>query len=429
MRIMRHVDKLASCLLIIAYSSKYSSATGCGMPGRSRKSSPINAEDREIFNEGFRVDYLCRHLPVGGYRTCEDGKWSGSIPKCPELLNATGLSVRASSPTEVHFTWKHEMRVVGVQFALRRPGNVTIWPEIDVRGVGSLGPAFRENVRTGSHGDIKLVRITTRSPDVRYLEEKTELTLRTKNFVADCAVNAEGQWVQRYTNIEEPYLCIEQGWYGLYYINETIDDCSIPDTPLHAIMESTSRSGNTLSPVFSCVEGYRLKLSQHLPTCAENGDWTLYDYQPCEEVFCDKDDTNLEVVSLDQSATSGSRYAVGTKAFLSCSTVKDKRYVVCAKNGTWLPKTELCDALFFRAENLVIVLAVCLVLGVICMPITFFWLYRRAQPVSPATEIQIKQLDTSTRNVSRHAAANYSGYDGSSPDESAIYDYISYDAT
>ncbi|KAI1279266.1 hypothetical protein HDE_14088 [Halotydeus destructor] len=255
------------------------------------------------------------------------------------------------------------MKVVGFQFALRRPGNETFWPEIYVIGVNGLGATIRRNVRTGSSDDIRLVRVTNISPDVRYLEGLTEMTVTTKNYVADCTVNAEGQWVQLYTNIEEPYLCIVQDWYELYHIDETVDDCNIPDTPLHAVMESAFRSKNTLTPIFSCKEGYRLKPSQHSPTCAENGDWTLYDFQPCEEVFCDKDETDLQIVSLDRSATSGSRYPIGTKGFLSCSTVKEKRYVVCAENGAWLPKTELCDISFFRTENLVIGLAVCLVLG------------------------------------------------------------------
>ncbi|KAI1279267.1 hypothetical protein HDE_14086 [Halotydeus destructor] len=415
--------------MIIACDSKGSSATGCGMPGRSRKSLPINAGDREIFDEGFRVEYRCHHLPVGQtYRTCEDGKWSGSIPKCPELLNATGLSVRASPPTSVHFSWKNEMKVVGVQIAVRRPGNVTIWPEIDVEGVNGLGDTLKMNVRTGSSDDIRLVRIATTSPDVRFLEEVTDMTVTFNNSMADCTINTEGQWVQLHPSIEEPYLCIVPDWYGLYHIDETVDDCNIPDTPLHAVMESTFRSKNTLTPIFSCKEGYRLKPSQHSPTCAENGDWTFHDFQACEEVFCDKDDTDLEIFRLDQSATNGSRFPIGTKAFLSCSTSKDKRYVVCAENGAWLPKTELCDTSFFRTENLVIGLALCLVFVVICIPVTFFWLYRRAQPVSPATEIPMKQFDTSTRNVPRYATADYTEYVDSLQDESTIYEYISYDA-
>ncbi|KAI1279264.1 hypothetical protein HDE_14085 [Halotydeus destructor] len=429
MKIMRYVDKFTFFLMIIVHDSEGSSATGCGMPGRSRKSLPINAGDREIFDEGFRVEYRCQNLPLGDtYRTCEDSKWSGSIPKCPELLNATGLSVRASSPKSVHFSWQNEMKVVGVQIAVRRPGNVTIWPEIDVEGVNGLGDTLKMNVRTGSGDDIRLVRIANTSPDARYLEELTEITVRTKSYVAECTVNADGQWLQLDTNIEVPYLCIVQDWYGLYHIDETVDDCQTPDIPLHAIMESTFRSKNTQSPVFSCMEGYRLKPSQHSPTCAENGDWTLYDFQPCEEVFCDKEETDLKLVSLDRSATSGSRFPIGTKAFLSCSTPEDKRYVICAENGAWLPKTELCDTSFFRTENLVIGLAVCLVLVVICMPIAFFWLYRRVQHVSPVTEIPMEQFDTSTRNVPRYAAVNYTEHVDSLQNESANYEYIDYAA-
>ncbi|KAI1279262.1 hypothetical protein HDE_14083 [Halotydeus destructor] len=426
---MRYVHKIAF-LLIIAYTSKGSSATGCGMPGRSRKSIPTNVGDLETFDEGFSVEYRCRHLPVGlSDRTCKNGKWSGSIPKCPELLNATGLSVRASSPTRVHFSWKHEMKVAGVQFAVRRPGNVTVWPEIDVDGVNGLGDTLKLNVRSGGSDDIRLVRIATTSPDVRFLEELTELTVKTQNYMADCTVDAEGQWVQLYTNIEEPYLCIDHDWYGLYHINETVDDCDIPDTPLHAILESTYRSKNTLFPVFSCTKGYRLKPSRLSPSCAQNGEWTFHDFQACEEVSCDKDDTYLEIVSLDQSATNGSRFPIGTKAFLSCSTPKDKRYVVCSENGTWLPKTELCESSFFRTKNLVIGLAVCLVLVVICMPIAFFWLYRRVQHVSPVTEIPMTQIDTSTRNVPEYVTVNSPGYDDALQYGSANYEYIIYRAT
>ncbi|KAI1286475.1 hypothetical protein HDE_10878 [Halotydeus destructor] len=426
---MRGVDKFF--LLIIAYSSKGSSATGCGEPGRSRKSLAINVGDLQIFDEGSRVEYRCRHLPVGHVdRTCKDGRWSGSIPKCPELLDATGLSVRASSATSVCFTWKNKMKVVGVQFAVRRPVNATMWPNIDVTEINGLGSTSKMNVRSGGSDEIRLVRFTARSPDVRYLEELTEVTVNFKNHVADCTMNAVGQWVQLHTNIEGPYLCIVQDWFGLYHINETVDDCQTPDTPLHAILESTSRSKNTLFPVFSCIEGYRLKPTRQLLTCPENGDWTLYDFQPCEEVlFCDTEKTDLEIVSLDQSATSGSRFPIGTKAFLPCSTSKDKRYVICSETGTWLPETKLCDTSFFRVENLVIGLAVRLVFVVICMPIALYWLYRHLKSVSPVTEIPMKQFDASTRNVSGYDTAHHPEYDDSLQTEPANYECISLEAT
>ncbi|KAI1286473.1 hypothetical protein HDE_10877 [Halotydeus destructor] len=280
----------------------------------------------------------------------------------------------------------------------------------------------RINVKTSSDVKVKLFRITATSPDVLYFGELTETTIEISYYVADCAMNAEGQWFQLYSNIDGPYVCIVQDWYGLYHINETVDDCQTPDTPLHAILESTSRSENTLTPVFSCIEGYRLKPSRQSPTCEENGDWTMYDFQPCEEVFCDKDVTVLEVVSLDQPAASGSRFPIGTKAFLSCSTLIDKRYVVCAENGAWLPKTKPCETPFFRTDNLLIGLAVFIVLVII----GFFWLYRRTRNVSPVSAIPMKHFETSTRKVNQYA--NHSEYDDSLQDESANYESISYEA-
>ena len=58
----------------------------CGIPGRSKNSQIINAF-KHHYNEDDVVNYKCLYadaaLLIGPRnRTCKNGHWTGSIPKC-----------------------------------------------------------------------------------------------------------------------------------------------------------------------------------------------------------------------------------------------------------------------------------------------------------------------------------------------------------
>ncbi|KAI1279263.1 hypothetical protein HDE_14084 [Halotydeus destructor] len=279
-----------------------------------------------------------------------------------------------------------------------------------------MGSLIQVSITGVANDDLRIVSVSTGSPDFRYLDQYNKVILTTNNQVADCTLNAEGQLSQLGNNVVGPYLCIHEDLYGLYHIDETVDDCDTPDTPLNAMVESTYRSGKSAHANYSCVDGYRLKLSKSLqsPTCLENGDWTSYNYQPCEAIYCDKDKTDYVIVRFDQSAASGSRFPTGTKGFLSCSTSRDKRYVVCDRNGSWLPETALCETPFVNLKGLAIGLTVTLVVVVFGIPLIFYWLYRRTQEAPSAVEVPMEHFYTEPLRPNQHY-------------ESVNYDYIRYD--
>ncbi|KAI1286474.1 hypothetical protein HDE_10879 [Halotydeus destructor] len=426
---MRYFAKFVLFTLFLIYAINCSIDTSCGRPGHSRKGIPINAGGHEVFAEGYIVEYSCGNFTAFMVdRMCKGGKWSGSIPKCPKVLNVTGLSAEAVKPTRVVFTWKGEMRVVGLEFAVQRPSNQSVWPKIAVRGITGIGPYFGVRMAVADDEDILLVRVFAASPDVRFLDRRDELAVVTNNHLANCAANDEGSFSQLGTRIEGPYLCIVEGSCKLYGIDETIDDCQTPDTPLNAFVESTFKSEEAMHANYSCAHGYRLKmnLKQESPICPENGDWTSYDFQPCEKIMCDRDGTDFVIVSFDQPATSGSKFPIGTKGFLSCSTLQDKRHVVCAENGAWVPKTKLCATLLFRSDALVIGLMIGVLLLTVLTPVILCWLYRRARLVPTALDMRMKHLDASSGKNVRYIEPLYPDYEYTQ-NGSADYDYIDYD--
>ncbi|KAI1286488.1 hypothetical protein HDE_10881 [Halotydeus destructor] len=438
---MRYFKSFALFYLFCAV--KLSSASSCGKPGHSRKSVLIDAENREIFDEGSTVEYDCEHTPIGDFvRTCEDGKWSGSIPKCRECfhhisifnapvfdniaepINVTELSVKAVTTTRVYFNWKEKMRIVGLQLALRRPSHQLAWPEIEVKRIDGLR-SRRLGVGKVHNENLQLVQTFTYIPDVRDIDHLNEVIVKTNNQIANCAVNAQGQLVSLDANMRGPYLCIDEYWCELYYLDETIDDCDTPDTPPNVRNVSTFRTGTVLHANYECEKGYRLKLplSHERPSCPVNGDWKVYDFKPCEQVLCNKDETNFVIVSVDKSATFGSHFPVGTKGFLSCSTSRDQRYVVCDENGVWLPQTDLCDTPFFKNDGLVIGLVVALGLLVIFVPIIGYWLYHSTKRWSVDVDSLESKPERSENELVTYANTSHPYY------EPISYECVDYDET
>ncbi|KAI1286487.1 hypothetical protein HDE_10880 [Halotydeus destructor] len=399
--------------VIFVYAMSCSSATSCGKPGYSRRSVLVNIDDREVFAEGFVVEYFCEDMLIGAYtRTCKNGTWSGSIPKCAECLNLFETTATVVANKQIDLKWKNKKKIVGLLLFLRRPSNQSIFPEVDIDQDSGL-PSF-ERIEDRMIESSRLITLATRSPNVRDVSNLDEISVRTRNQIAYCSEKADGSLVPLINEIDGLYLCFSENWYFLFHLDENVDDCDTPDTPVNVRGVSTFRSGTTLHASYKCVEGYRLKLSQthESPTCSQNGDWTSYDFQPCEKILCNRNETNFVIATVDQSAAYGSHFPIGTKGFLSCSTLQDQRYVVCSENGAWLPATELCGTPFFRNDGLVIGLVSTLGFLVILIPIIGVWLHHCAKRSATDIKIPTRRHDDSANNSvitanSDHEARNH----------------------
>ena len=148
-------------------------------------------------------------------------------------------------------------------------------PEIDFSKVilsVSLFPQTYSWHRNGVRLAEKELDIRLRNPNVRDILEAQALTVTLRMPIADC----------RSTNISEGLnYCLKK--VELFKIDEDIDDCFMPDTPLGITVERR-RTPDGVTSNYICNSGFKVKANVVAPSCPKNGDWSAFTAEPCEPI-------------------------------------------------------------------------------------------------------------------------------------------------
>lgn len=97
--------------------------------------------------------------------------------------------------------------------------------------------------------------------------------------------------------VSKPSVCLDQKYLELYILDETIEDCSIPDSPVNSVAGSRpiKSKGGGLVATYTCPHGFQLDDGFIPPICSVNSDWSKTEGPviPCIVITCN---TSLIVV-------------------------------------------------------------------------------------------------------------------------------------
>lgn len=215
---------------------------------------------------------------------------------------------------KLRVNWTEVEKVIAINVGLRQVGKQG-FEEIRVANVTGMGEFYRflyDDPETG----IKLLVVRVRYTDLRSHEPINQVLIDFEDErinIASCD-----------SPFESNFTCFDKNYHALFYITEDYDNCDKPDAPLTAsVIRIPDPNGNGLIAEYTCKQGYRLKNDINImPTCIKHGDWSDYDFEPCEAITCDATDF-LKIISKFDPAKSIDQILPGTKAILKCSSSRE----------------------------------------------------------------------------------------------------------
>lgn len=242
------------------------------------------------------------------------------------------LSTSITGKRTIKLIWSTKVPLVAVRLGLRRIGET--WGT-DYRIAEKAFRSYGQNIPKRSNLPIKLLSVMTSLRGFVANENRPVDRFETiiDRDIEKCEAIDKGREVK-------PNVCLDDNYHELYILDETIEDCNIPDSPINVVTGSReiNGAGSGLVATYTCQDGYELDYNLIPPICSMNGDWSKYDglTTPCRIKTCQTANylaTAIKFAPALINQDNELRAIHGAKAYLNCQIMPN--YVVCLGNGSW----------------------------------------------------------------------------------------------
>lgn len=239
----------------------------------------------------------------------------------------------------IKLTWTKKVPVVSVRLAFRRVGST--WGA-DIKIVDKAFRSYWQNYPKRNDIEIRLLTVTT---FMRAFLAKENGPINSFEAIVDQDIELCNDMTNDTEN--KPNVCLDENYHETYILDEDIDDCDTPDSPLHVTaVGQVLANGTGLIANYTCRDGFELDVSvvEKAPVCLTNGDWSTYkEIEPCLATTCGPDDYLLTAIKFVPNLIAQHdrlRAVFGTKVFINCNHLQ--KYVTCMADGNWSEEPADC---------------------------------------------------------------------------------------
>lgn len=326
-------------LLLLCLFCSVSAYANCGQPGHSRKSHVRKDSYKQggVYKHGDIVFYDCSAPMLADYgRECFDGRWLLPIPKCPQLFRSDNLLLTAKG-NQIAVNWKNEAKIVSFRIIVKELFSTVEERNVELKvlngGVDIFDDMESNFTSLGGYSKCRIIEVRRRSQDIQHLNNSRSMNILFDHTILICGPH------NGYNS--DTRFCLDK--IKLFYLDETIDDCYLPDTPLDvALQQNITQDGIYIQ--FVCPEGSVEKPSIRPPFCPKNGDWTMQHVEPCIAIYCDPVGIMPYVTEFFPALTTttfGLIASVGSIAHFQCEQ-NLSNIAVCLTTGKWSQMPKPC---------------------------------------------------------------------------------------